>query len=31
VIFELSDRPRVAAFDDDRPTIVVTARAPPTV
>jgi len=27
VIFELSDKPKVASFDDDRPTILVTARA----
>jgi TonB family protein len=31
VIFELSDKPKVPAFDDDRPTIVVTARALPSV
>ncbi len=31
VIFELSDKPKVAAFDDDRPTIVVTARVLPGV
>jgi TonB family protein len=31
VIFELADKPRVAAFADDRPTIVVRARLPPGV
>ena len=31
VIFELSDKPKVPAFEDDRPTIVVTARAQPSV
>ncbi len=31
VIFELSDKPKVPAFGDDRPTIVVTARPPPGV
>lgn len=31
VIFELADKPKVPAFADDRPTIVVTARSPPSV
>jgi TonB family protein len=31
VIFQLSDKPKVAAFDDDRPTIIVTAQALPSV
>jgi TonB family protein len=31
VMFELSDKPEVRAFDDDRPTIVVTARTLPGV
>jgi TonB family protein len=31
VIFELPDKPKVPAFDDDRPTIVITARALPSV
>ena len=31
VIFQFSDRPKPAAFEDDRPTIVVEARAAPSV
>jgi TonB family protein len=31
VIFELSDKPKVPAFEDDRPTIVVSAHALPSV
>jgi TonB family protein len=31
VIFEFSDKPKPAAFEDDRPTIVVEARAVPRV
>jgi TonB family protein len=31
VIFELSDRPKPPAFEDDRPTIVVQGRAVPDV